>query len=371
MFHLNFSIPCLYVLARFLLPLPWHRRSKIAVGALLLFGSQYHLWGRLSSGSVFSPEFPQGVVLAFNWAFGAILFLAIFQIALDLVGLAKLAFRRPAAIVSTHARYGAAISAMVLAAVAVHQATRLPEPKDVEVSIRGLPAEFDGYQLLQLSDLHLSRLFQEDWARVVVERANALGADLMVVTGDLIDGSVEARRADVEPLRDLRAPDGIWMIPGNHEYYFGYDEWMRRFGELGLRGLTNSHTVLRRGDAGIVLAGLADLRAPANGHEGPDLDAALAGAPADAPVILLEHQPRNAPERAGRADLQLSGHTHGGMIIGLDRLFALANNGFVAGAYRIGEMTMYVSNGTGLWPGFGLRLGKPPELTRITLRPAA
>ncbi|WP_152046348.1 metallophosphoesterase [Aureimonas psammosilenae] len=371
MFHLNFSIPCLYVLARFLLPLPWRRRSKIAVGALLLFGSQYHLWSRLSSGSVFSPEFPQAVVVAFNWAFGAILFLAIIQIALDLVGLARLAFRRRTPIVSTRARYGAAVTAMVLAAVAVDQATRVPEPKDIEVAIRGLPSEFDGYRLLQITDLHLSRLFQGNWARAVVERANALDADLMVVTGDLIDGSVEARQADVEPLRALRARDGVWMIPGNHEYYFGFEAWMRRFGELGLRDLTNRHTVLRRGDAGIVLAGLADLRAPANGQEGPDLDAALAGAPTNAPVILLEHQPRNAPERAGRAALQLSGHTHGGMILGLDRLFALANNGFVSGAYRVGEMTLYVSNGTGLWPGFALRLGKPPELTRITLRPAA
>ena len=85
MFHLNFSIQCLYVLARFLLPLPWRRRSKVAMGALLLVGSQYHLWNRLSSGSVFAPEFSQSLVLAFNWAFGAILFLALLQIALDLV----------------------------------------------------------------------------------------------------------------------------------------------------------------------------------------------------------------------------------------------------------------------------------------------
>ena len=371
MFHLNFSIPCLYVLARFLLPLPWRRRSKIAAAVLLLVGSQYHLWSRLSSGSVFSPEFPQAVVMAFNWAFGTILFLAILQVALDLIGLAKLAFRRPAPLVSTRARYGAAITAMVLALVAVHQATRLPQPKDVEVAISGLPAEFDGYGLLQLTDLHISRLFQEDWTRAVVERANALGADAIVVTGDLIDGSVEARRADVEPLRHLRAPDGVWMIPGNHEYYFGYDAWMRRFGELGLPHLTNRHTVIERDGAQIVLAGLADLRAPENGQEGPDLDAALAGAPASAPVILLEHQPREAPKRAARVALQLSGHTHGGMILGLDRLFALANNCFVSGAYRVGEMTLYVSNGTGLWPGFALRLLKPPELTRITLRPAA
>ncbi|WP_061934739.1 metallophosphoesterase [Aureimonas sp. AU22] len=368
MFHLNFSVPCLYVLARFLLPLPWSRRSKVAAGVLLLFGSQFHLWNRLSSGSVFAPEFPQAIVVAFNWAFGAILFLAILQIVFDVVGIATLPFRRPAPIVSTRFRYGAAVTAMLLAAIAVHQATRLPESKDIEVAIPNLPPAFDGYRLVQLTDLHLSRLFQADWARAVVERANAQDADVIVVTGDLIDGSVEARREDVAPLADLRAQDGVWMIPGNHEYYFGYDEWMSRFEELGLQVLTNRHTVLRKDGVAIVLAGLADLRAPANGQDGPDIDAALAGAPAGASVILLEHQPRNAPERATRADLQLSGHTHGGMIVGLDRLFARANNGFVSGIYAVDDMTLYLSNGTGLWPGFALRLGKPPEITRITLR---
>ncbi|MGO3058191.1 MAG: metallophosphoesterase, partial [Halomonas sp.] len=67
-------------------------------------------------------------------------------------------------------------------------------------------------------------------------------------------------------------------------------------------------------------------------------------------------------------DLQLSGHTHGGMIWGFDRIVALANNGFVSGFYDVDGMTLYVNNGTGLWPGFALRLGKPSELTRITLR---
>ena len=369
MFHLNFTIPCLYVLARFLLPLPWSRRSKIAVGVALLVGSQYHLWSRLSSGSVFSPEFPQPIVLAFNWAFGAILFLALFQIALDLLGLVTFPFRRPAVLVSNRWRYAAALTAVILSALAVHQATRLPQVKDIEVAITRLPPEFDGYRVLQLTDLHISRLFPEAWTQTVVDQAKTLDVDVIVVTGDLIDGSLEARREDVEPLGELGAPDGVWMIPGNHEYYFGYEGWMRRFGDLGLNGLTNTHTVLRRGSAQLVLAGLADLAAPANDHEGPDLDAALAGAPDNAPVLLLEHQPRNARARAGRAALQLSGHTHGGMILGLDYLFALVNNGFVAGAYQVDGMTLYVSNGTALWPGFALRLGKPPELTRITLRP--
>jgi predicted MPP superfamily phosphohydrolase len=84
----------------------------------------------------------------------------------------------------------------------------------------GLAPQFDGYVLLQLTDLHISRLFPRPWARAVVDRTNALRASLIVVTGDLIDGSLAARRADIEPLRDLRAADGVYLIPGNHEYFF-------------------------------------------------------------------------------------------------------------------------------------------------------
>jgi predicted MPP superfamily phosphohydrolase len=107
------------------------------------------------------------------------------------------------------------------------------------------------------------------------------------------------------------------------------------------------------------------------GAPAPDLATALAGVPADAPVILLDHQPMFAKRAADRdVALQLSGHTHGGMVVGLDRLVARANNGFVSGWYRVGDMQLYVNNGTGLWPGFALRLGTPAELTRITLRQA-
>jgi hypothetical protein len=88
-------------------------------------------------------------------------------------------------------------------------------------------------------------------------------------------------------------------------------------------------------------------------------------------VILLDHQPSDARHAAelGVA-LQLSGHTHGGLILGIDRLAARANSGFVSGRYDVDGMTLYVNNGTALWPGFALRLGRPSELTRITLRPA-
>jgi predicted MPP superfamily phosphohydrolase len=138
---------------------------------------------------------------------------------------------------------------------------------------------------------------------------------------------------------------------------------------LGIRVLANAHTVLRRDGGALVVAGVTDRSAPTTGHPGPDLAAALAAAPADAPIVLLDHQPANAAlATAHGVKLQLSGHTHGGMIRGLDRLVARGNAGFVSGAYQVGGMLLYVSNGTALWPGFALRLGRPSEMTRITLR---
>lgn len=81
---------------------------------------------------------------------------------------------------------------------------------------------------MQLTDLHVSRLFPAAWARALVQQSNALGVDLIAITGDLIDGTFDARRADIEPLRDLKATDGAYVISGNHEYVFGYETWMSR-----------------------------------------------------------------------------------------------------------------------------------------------
>lgn len=332
---------------------------------LLLVASQYQYWSRLSSGSVFAPEFPRPLILLFNWASGATLLLAALQIVLDLGALATLHLAGwPDSV-----RYAAAGVAGIAAAIGVAGATRVPPLKDVEIAIRNLPAAFDGYRLLHLTDLHISRLFPRKWARAMVDRANGLGADLIVVTGDFIDGSVAMRRADVEPLRDLHAPDGIYAIPGNHEYFFDYQAWMDHLAAMGFRMLLNAHAVLHRGSAQLVLAGVTDRSAPSFGQAGPDVAAALAGAPAGVPVVMLDHQPKEARRAAAHGvALQLSGHTHGGMIRGLDRLVARGNGGFVSGRYDVDGMTLYVSNGTALWPGFAIRLGRPSELTRITLR---
>lgn len=371
MFHLMFTTPCLYVIARFIYPMPWPLPARVAAALVLLLASQYHLYSRFSSGSVFSPEFPRAVVLLFNWAFGAILLLAVLQILIDVGMLLTILVRQQWLTVPPLLRYVIGATALLLAGIGVHQAARVPAVKDITVAIKHLPPQFDGYRLLQLTDMHISRLFNAPWTREVVDRSNALGVDLIVVTGDLIDGPIEARMGDTEPLRDLYAPDGVYVIPGNHEYFFDNEGWMQYFVSMGMKRLGNSHALIERDGAQLVLAGVTDLSAPRAGLPGPDLKQALAGAPNGSPIILLDHQPRNARNAARQGvALQLSGHTHGGMIRVLDQIIANANEGFVSGFYNVDGMQLYVNNGTALWPGFALRLGVPSELTRITLRRA-
>jgi len=225
---------------------------------LALVALQFHRWSKLSSGSVFSPEFPRPAVVLFNWAFGAIVLLSLMQLVLDVGLLLGLPFHNGIVSAPDGVRYGLAAMAAVAAAIGVHQAMRIPPLKDIEIGIRGLPRQFDGYTILQLTDLHISRLFPASWARAVVKRSNELGVDLIAITGDLIDGTLDARRTDIEPLRDLKAIDGVYVISGNHEHIFGYSTWMAHFAALGLLSLENKHIVLHRNGGKLVLAGITD-----------------------------------------------------------------------------------------------------------------
>ena len=368
-FHLVTTLLWLFLLLRFLLPLSLSPGLTVFIGFILLLASQQRYLIRRFRGSAFSPELPRPLGMVSNALFGTLLFLTTFQIAMELVGLASYLLTGQYLLPPLVFRYLMGVTAVSLSILGVVQAVRVPPVKEVEVRLPGLPLEFDGYRLIQLTDLHLSRLFAERWARAVVAKTNAQKPDLIVITGDLMDGTLEARKDDIAPLSGLKAADGVFVIPGNHEYYYGYEGWMNRYQELGMTRLCNSHVQLTRGTDSLVLAGITDSASRRFGLPNPDLRGALAGAPLDAPVILLDHQPKGAPAaaRAGVA-LQLSGHTHGGMVKGLDRIVARFNNGFVSGFYDVDGMQLYVNNGTALWNGFALRIGVPSELTVITLR---
>ena len=362
----------LLIIIRFIWPLQVPLSIKIVAAALAFVALQFHRWSELSSGSIFSPEFPRPVVALFNWAIGSLVLLALLQLLLDVGLLAAIPFHGGILSAPDGVRYGLAVLAAAAAAIGVQQAMRVPPLKEIEVGIRGLPQQFDGYTILQLTDLHISRLFPAAWASAVVENSNKLGVDLIAISGDLIDGTLDARRFDIAPLRDLKAPDGVYVISGNHEYIFGYNAWMEHYAGLGLLSLENKFIVLDRNGGKLVLAGITDRASRHRGLLARDLTAVLEDAPKGVPVILLDHQPSDARKAAALGvALQLSGHTHGGLILGVDRLAARANAGFVSGRYDVDGMTLYVNNGTALWPGFAVRLGRPSELTRITLRQAA
>ncbi|KPB83743.1 Metallophosphoesterase [Pseudomonas syringae pv. maculicola] len=146
------------------------------------------------------------------------------------------------------------------------------------------------------------------------------------------------------PLSRLTAPLRVIAIPGNHEYYFDADQWIPEFQRLGMRVLVNEHVILQKGADQIVVAGVTNEAAPAFGHEGPNLSRALVGAPLNTPVILLKHRPSGAPDSAAAGvGLQLSGHTHGGMIKGLDLVVRFAKGTYMLNHAKGNASSSYTS----------------------------
>ena len=380
MFHFVTGAIGAYVVWRFVLQLSLPPRWKWGLSLAVMLVSQHHLITRTFFGTLASPELPRGVLIVLGVLFTTLILLALFLLFRELAAclwraVAALLFRRGRSSLRPLGRASARVNgvlffaAAVLAVTGVWQAVRVPAVHTVEIVLPKLPAALDGFRLVQLSDLHASRLLPAAWMGPVVERANGLNPDLILITGDLVDGTPALRTDDVAPLRRLKARLGVFAIPGNHEYYASYSEWLSAFEELGLPLLLNAHALLRDKEQTVLVAGTTDRAAERIGAPMPDIQAALAGAPADAVRILMAHQPRGAEKNAAAGvDLQLSGHTHGGQILGLHFVTAYANEGWVSGLYRLGEMALYVSNGTGLWNGFPVRLGRPAEITLIVLR---
>ena len=243
---------------------------------------------------------------------------------------------------------------------------------DVDVPIAGLPDALHGFTIAQISDIHVGPTIKAPYLQAIVDKVNALQADAVAVTGDLVDGTVDKLAPHVAPLAGLRSRHGTFFVMGNHDYYSGGHSWIAELRRLGLRVLLNEHVVLRHGPegaegGGLVLAGVTDYTAHHfdPGHRS-DPHAALKGAPSHLVKVLLAHQPRSAPEAAAAGfQLQLSGHTHGGQFWPW-RLAVPLQQPFVAGLDRLQDMWIYTSRGTGYW-GPPKRFGAPSEITRVRL----
>ncbi|MDR3003328.1 MAG: metallophosphoesterase [Acidovorax sp.] len=270
--------------------------------------------------------------------------------------------------------------ALLVAGYGTWQGLKVPQVREQDLSLPRLPAALDGLRVAVLADMHASPVNNAAYVQALVDRTLAAQPDLIVLPGDLVDGDTATQAAHLAALRQLHAPYGVWAAPGNHEYYSGYDAWAQVFRQLPLHYLENQAQIVDIRGQRVAISGVGD---PAYGRlsrhntrplvaEGlpPDIKAVAQQAQGADFHLLLAHQPKLARGNAQHGvDLQISGHTHGGHILGMDHwLVAPLNDGFVRGRYALGPMTLFVSSGAGLWAGFALRLGVPSSIDVLVLR---
>lgn len=242
---------------------------------------------------------------------------------------------------------------------------------EATVAIEGLAEEFEGYRVAVIADLHAGPIRGDSLAREVVELTNSAAPDLVLLAGDLTDGTTSQFGDVLAPLAGLEAPDGAYAATGNHEYYAGDAAgWVELWRDLGLVPLLNASAVVSRGSGTLRIAGVSDEAGESEAlpELRADLTAALADVTPDETAFLIAHQPGVATDpRVSEAgiDLMVSGHTHGGQIWPFTYVVKLANP-TVSGVDEIEGTTAYTTRGAGTW-GPPLRVLVPPEVSILTL----
>lgn len=352
-------------------PEPYGRLLGLALVGLMLMVPAFMMLSRVIPREVSSPL----AWVVFSWL-GLMFLLFVLLVPADLLRLLAWVIERlsgapvdPERRLFVARMFGGFVSlaGVGVGAFGVYSALRPIAVKPVKVPLPDLPEGLSGLTIAQITDVHVGPTIGREFLEDLVAKTNALRPDIIAITGDLVDGTVERLGALVEPLGRLRARHGVFFVTGNHEYFSGADAWVRHLAELGIRVLRNERISLDHDGAAIDLAGIDD---PTGGNflpdHGPDLARALAGRDASRPLILLAHQPKQIEEAAAHGvTLQISGHTHGGQIFPFNFLVPLQQP-FVAGLHRVRDTAIYVSRGTGYW-GPPMRVGAPAELTHIEL----
>ena len=235
---------------------------------------------------------------------------------------------------------------------AVNNALANPTVHQVHIPIKDLPTELEGFSIAQISDVHVGQLKnQTDYLAQIVQAVNACNADIVAVTGDIVDGSVPRLAGDVALLAALKGKLGTFFVTGNHEYYSGAPAWIQHFKSIGWQVLENEHRAINVGQSLITVAGVHDLKA--GGHipaHACNPKQALKDAPTNAAfTLLLAHHPGTAELTDGlKIDLQISGHTHAGQYFPATWLVHWVHP-YSQGLNQHNDMRVYVNSGTGYW----------------------
>ncbi|WP_454765616.1 metallophosphoesterase [Cupriavidus campinensis] len=337
------------------------------LGALWLVASALLLPTALLARQ-FSPPWADRIAWLGMLAMGFFSTLLILTAARDLLLLGGLAVGWHPPGLLAYSAAAVAVLALAVSLIGYVNARGLAKVVEVDVPIANLPEPLHGFTIVQISDIHVGPTIKRPYLDRIVDRVNALRADAVAITGDLVDGTVRELADHTAPLARLSATHGTYFVTGNHEYYSGAEPWIAELQRLGVRVLMNEHVVVERDGAALVLGGVTDFSAGRfiESHRSDPLQA-LASAPMEAAVrVLLAHQPRTAPAAAAAGfDLQLSGHTHGGQFWPWN-LFVPMQQPYVHGLNRHENLWVYVSRGTGYW-GPPKRFGAPSEITRVRL----
>jgi predicted MPP superfamily phosphohydrolase len=329
----------------------------------LLIGSGLFLWATFFLGRVYGHHGTSSLaktleLIGMNWM-GMLFLLFVSLFAMDfLSGFGFLLVR-----FAPFLRGIGLLAGVVLSAAALVQGLRPPVVLNYEVDLSGLADKMDGTVLVAMSDLHLGSVLNEGWLEARVAQVKTEQPDLVVLLGDLFEGHGEPQGKLLPILRRLSAPLGVWVVPGNHEFYRRHTRSTVLIEEAGFHLLRNRWAEVR---PGLVLAGVDDLTASRRyGERGDQLSKALSGRPPGA-TILLSHTPWEADKAAAAGvGLMLSGHTHGGQIwpFGylVKRVYPL-----LGGRYEVDGMTVIVCRGTGTW-GPRMRFWRPSEILRLKL----
>lgn len=238
-----------------------------------------------------------------------------------------------------------------------------PKIKNISVEIKNLPSSWQGKKIIQISDVHLGSVNRQNFLIKIVEKINAENPELVVITGDFFDSMDGDLKDLANPLKKIKAPDGIFFVTGNHETYLGINEILPAINDSrinflddrvvnvnGLRFIGLSYP--KQGDKKNIPESLGKLKKEYEGY----------------PSILLYHSPENIEEVKNLGiSLELCGHTHKGQFFPFGYITNLVYKGYDYGLHEFGNFTLYTSSGTGTW-GPTMRTGSQSEIVSITLR---